>query len=42
MLAVNNGGGSKAHGGHKVKKENNTRAKIDKMRNLLRYIYLHI
>ena len=39
MLASNNGGGgSKSHGGvgQKFKKENNTRAKIDKMRNLLR------
>lgn len=38
MLA-NNNGGSKNHGGvgQKIKKENNTRAKIDKMRNLLRY-----
>ena len=39
MLSSNNGGGgSKSHSGvgQKVKKENNTRAKIDKMRNLLR------
>ena len=35
MLALN--GNSSKGAGSKVKKENNTRAKIDKMRNLLRY-----
>ena len=37
MLTVGGGGGAMpGKGGQKVKKENNTRAKIEKMRNLLR------